>query len=242
MERVLREQGKPQLADQFKGFDWKTEEDAFMDGYHKHEKGGEFVTYTRLRAMGTNGFQEPAVDFKDGKIVGTKRLFADGKFGSKDGKASFMETKWRGLQAEGKEAEKNKWPFLINNGRTNIVWQNAYLDQDNEFVMDRFPYPFIQLNPQDMTELRVKEGDLVEVYNDNGSTQAVVYPVPTAKRKQAFMLFAYPSGVQGNVVSAGVNEFIIPNYKQTWGAIRKIADAPEGVRHLTFKSEEYTTG
>ena len=242
MERVLREQGKPQLADQFKGFDWKTEEDAFMDGYHKHEKGGEHVTYARLRAMGTNGFQEPAVDFKDGKIVGTKRLFAGGKFGSKDGKASFMETKWRGMQAEGKEAEKNKWPFLVNNGRTNIVWQNAYLDQDNEFVMDRFPYPFIQLNPQDMAELRVKEGDLVEVYNDNGSTQAVVYPVPTAKRKQAFMLFAYPSGVQGNVVSAGVNEFIIPNYKQTWGAIRKIADAPEGVRHLTFKSEEYTIG
>jgi hypothetical protein len=31
-----------------------------MDGYHKHEKGGEFVTYARLRAMGNNGFQEPA--------------------------------------------------------------------------------------------------------------------------------------------------------------------------------------
>ena len=242
MERVLREQGKPQVADQFKGFDWKTEEDAFMDGYAKHEKGGEFVTYARLRAMGTNGFQEPAVDFKDGKIVGTKRLFADGKFGSKDGKATFMETKWRGLQAAGKEAEKNKWPFLINNGRTNIVWQNAYLDQDNEFVMDRFPYPFIQMNPQDMTELGVKQGDLVEVYNDNGSTQAIVYPVASAKRKQTFMLFAYPTGVQGNVVSPGVNEFIIPNYKQTWGGIRKIADAPAAVRHLTFKSEEYSAG
>ena len=242
MERVLREQGKPQVADQFKGFDWKTEEDAFMDGYAKHEKGGEFVTYARLRAMGTNGFQEPAVDFKDGKIVGTKRLFADGKFGSKDGKATFMETKWRGLQAAGKEAEKNKWPFLINNGRTNIVWQNAYLDQDNEFVMDRFPYPFIQMNPQDMAELGVKQGDLVEVYNDNGSTQAIVYPVASAKRKQTFMLFAYPTGVQGNVVSPGVNEFIIPNYKQTWGGIRKIADAPAAVRHLTFKSEEYSTG
>ena len=61
MERVLREQGNATYADQFKGFDWKTEEDAFMDGYAKHEKGGEFVTYARLRAMGTNGFQEPAV-------------------------------------------------------------------------------------------------------------------------------------------------------------------------------------
>ena len=60
------------------------------------------------------------MDFKDGKIIGTKRLFADGKFKSKDGKATFMETKWRGLQAPGKEAEMKKWPFLINNGRTNI--------------------------------------------------------------------------------------------------------------------------
>jgi arsenite oxidase large subunit len=212
MERVLREQGKTQVADQFKGFDWKTEEDAFMDGYHNHEKGGEFVTYPRLKAMGNNGFQEPAIDFRDGQIIGTKRLFADGKFGSKDGKATFMETKWRGLQAEGKEAEKNKWPFLINNGRTNHVWQNAYLDQQNDLVMDRWPYPFIEMNPQDMAELNVKAGDLVEVYNDNGSTQAIVYPTASARRKQTFMLFAYPTGVQGNVVSPGVNEFIIPNF------------------------------
>jgi arsenite oxidase large subunit len=241
MERILREQGKGEYADKFKGFDWNTEEDAFMDGYHGHEKGGEFVTYERLRAMGTNGFQEPATAFTDGKIVGTKRLFADGKFNSKDGKATFMETQWRGLQAPGKEDERKKWPYLVNNGRANITWQNAYLDQDNEFVMDRMPYPYIQMNRDDMAELKVKQGDLVEVYNDNGSTQAMVYPTPTAKRKQTFMLFAYPTGVQGNVVSPGVNEFIIPNYKQTWGNIRKIADAPEGVRHLSFKSLDYTT-
>ena len=49
--------------------------------------------------------------------------------------------------------------------------------------MDRWPYPFIQMNPQDMAELKLKQGDLVEVYNDNGSTQAMVYPTPTAKRK-----------------------------------------------------------
>ena len=239
MERVLREQGKGDYADQFKGFDWKTEEDAFMDGYHGHEKGGQFVTYERLRAMGTNGFQEPAVDFKDGRIVGTKRLFADGKFNSKDGKATFMETTWRGLQAPGKQAEKDKWPFLINNGRTNVVWQNAYLDQNNEFVMDRMPYPLIQMSPQDMADIKVNAGDLVEVYNDNGSTQAMVYPTTTARRKETFMLFANPNGVQGNVVSPGVNELIIPNYKQTWAAIRKLSDAPQNARQLSFKSLEY---
>ena len=56
MERVLREQGKGNYADQFKGFDWKTEEDAFMDGYHGHEKGGQFVTYERLARHGNQWF------------------------------------------------------------------------------------------------------------------------------------------------------------------------------------------
>ena len=41
------------------------------------------------------------------------------------------------------------------------------------------------------------------------------------------MLFANPNGVQGNVVSPGVNEFIIPNYKQTWGAIARSPMRPK---------------
>ena len=291
MERVLRAMGDAKYADQFKGFDWKTEEDAFMDGYHQHEKGGQFVTYARLRAMGTNGFQEPATGIEStgtvaggtstggpnevlkgpaiegarGKepiltqdntqapgaqaaatagverIIGTKRLYADGKFNSKDGKATFMEAKWRGLQAPGKQEQKQKFKFLINNGRANHVWQSAYLDVENEMVMDRWPYPFIEMNPEDMASLSVKQGDLVEVWNDDGSTQAMVYPTPAARKGQTFMLFAFPTGVQGNVVNAGTNELIIPNYKQTWANIRKISDAPEGVKHLTFKSQEYTS-
>ena len=286
LERSWRAAGKADIADKFKGYDWKTEEDAFMDGYHKHEKGGEFVTYARLRAMGTNGFQEPATGIEGAgpagggtttslpaggavgggpatetrgkevlqpagtnpaapaaadtaRIIGTKRLYADGKFNKPDGKAVFAVAQWRGFQAAGKQAEKDKFAFLINNGRANHIWQSAYLDQDNDFIMDRFPLPYIQINPADMVELKLNPGDLVEIYNDNGSTQAMAWPTDTARRKETFMLFGYPTGVQGNVVSKATNELIIPNYKQTWGNIRKIADAPEATRHLTFKSQEY---
>ena len=98
------------------------------------------------------------------------------------------------------------------------------------------------MNPEDMAELGVKKGDLVEVYNESGSTQAMVYPTPTAKKGETFMLFGFPTGVQGNVINAGTNELILPNYKQTWANIRKISDAPEGVKHLSFKSQEYTAG
>lgn len=242
LERVFRESGNTERAESFKGFDWQTEEEAFMDGYNQNAAGGEHVTYDRLRAMGTNGFQEPATGFENGQIVGTDRLYKDGKFSTEDGKARFMKTAWRGLQAPGKAEEQAKFPFLINNGRANHVWQSAYLDKQNPFVMDRYPYPFIEMHPDDMAGLGVGEGDLVEIFNDNGSTQAMAYPTPTARPGETFMLFAYPTGPQGNVTSAGVNELIIPNYKQTWGNIRKLAAAPDVVRDLSFKSKEYRLG
>ena len=208
-------------------------EESFMVAH-----GGEHVTYERLREAGNNGVQEPPTGYENGKLIGTKRLYEDGKFGTEDGKAKFMASEWRGLQAPGKQEQKDKFKFLINNGRANTVWQSAYLDQENDFVMDRWPYPFIEMNPEDMSEAGVKEGDLVEVYNDAGATQAMAYPTPTARRGETFMLFGFPTGVQGNVVNAGTNELILPNYKQTWGDIRKIADAPRNVAHLTFKSKE----
>src|SRR5690606_17116571 len=127
----------------------------------QNASGGEFVTYERLRAMGTNGFQEPATGFEGGKIVGTPRIYTDGNFSTDDGRARFMKSEWRGLQAPGKEAQRAANAFLINNGRANHVWQSAYLDVENDLVMDRWPYPFIEMHPDDMASLSVAEGDLV---------------------------------------------------------------------------------
>ena len=241
LEKSWRSIGNDTIADRFKGYDWLTEEDAFMDGYHQHAKGGQFVTYSVLRQMGTNGFQEPAIGLTAGQIIGIKRLYEDGQFSTTDGKAKFMATEWRGLQAPGKQHEKSEFPFLINNGRANRQWQSLYLDQYNAFVMDRSPLPIIEINPTDMDELNIKAGDLVEIYNENGSVQAMAYPTPTAKRKETFFVFAHPKGAVANVISKGVNELVIPNYKQTWGNIRKIADRSKSTRDLSFKSLEYRT-
>ena len=92
--------------------------------------------------------RNPRPDFENGKLVGTKRLFSDGKFGTKDGKATFMATQWRGFEAPGKEEESKKFAFLINNGRANHVWQSAYLDQDEDLVIDRYPYPLYPDEPR----------------------------------------------------------------------------------------------
>ncbi len=239
LEAAFRKAGNDAYADNFKGkFDWKTEEDAFMDGYHKHATGGKHVTYDRLRAMGTNGVQEPATGYKDGKLIGTPRLYTDSKFGTKDGKAHFMQTAWRGFDPADRAEQKKEYPFLINSGRKNMIWQNAFYDENLPFVWERFKLPPIEMNPDDMKKLKIKAGDLVEVHNKVGSTQAMVYPVATARPGECFMLFAAPVGQHGNIVSGGVNELRIPNYKNVWANIRRIGRAPEA-DSVSFKGLEY---
>ena len=119
-----------------------------------------------------------------------------------------------------------------------MIWQNAFYDVRTPFVRERFPVPPIEMNPDDMAELGLEAGDLVEVYNEVGSTQAMAYPIATAARGQCFMLFCSPLGQVGNVVSKYTNEFIIPNYKNVWGNIRKIGRAPQA-EGISFKALEY---
>lgn len=238
MERVLREMGHEAYADQFKGYDWQTEEDAFMDGYNS---GNPEVTYERLRAMGNNGVQEPVAGFENGQLVGTHRLYTDGRFsrhGRDDGKALFCAAGWRGWQAPGKAREQASHRFWINNVRANIFWQNQFLDQDNDFIQDRYPHPFVEMHPEDMVELGLNPGDLLEIINDNGVTQGMAYPMPTLKRNTVAMVFGSPAGSQGNVVNPGVNELVLPDYKHCWGDIRKISDATPETRAISFKSHE----
>jgi len=239
LEASWRAAGRPEVADRFHGYDWRSEEDAFMDGYHAHEEGGGFVTYDRLRAMGTNGVQAPARGYQSDRIVGTQRLYEDGVFDRPDGRAEFGITQWRGLQAPGKQEEKERFRFLINNGRANHIWQSAFLDQHNALVSDRFPFPPLLMHEADVEELGLKAGDLVEVWNSNGASQAVVWPEQQTRRGETFLVYAHPAGPVGNVVSKATNELIIPNFKQTWANIRKLADAPEAVRHLSFKIQGF---
>ena len=41
-------------------------------------------------------------------------------------------------------------------------------------------------------------------------------------------------------MNPGVNELVLPDYKHTWGNIRKLADATPQARAVSFKSKEYT--
>jgi arsenite oxidase large subunit len=242
--------GNVAMAKRFEGFDWRTEEDAFNDGFRRagqpgappiDSQGGDtghLATYERLRAAGTNGVQLPIKSYTGGKLVGTEMLYTDGKFDTKDGRAEFKPAPWPGLPKPVAE-QKAKHKYWINSGRANEVWQTAYHNQYDPHVRGRYPMAYIEINPQDAQELGVKAGDIVEIYNDYGSTVAMAYPTPTAKRGHTFMLFGYMNGIQGDVVTEWTDRNIVPYYKGTWASIRRIGDMAYYQRTVSFKNRHF---
>ncbi|MEJ2398442.1 MAG: molybdopterin dinucleotide binding domain-containing protein, partial [Gammaproteobacteria bacterium] len=231
----------------FEGFNWKTEEDAFNDGFRMAGKKkidsqggptGDLATYTRLRAMGTNGVQLPIKEYKNDKLIGTEMLYTDSKFSTADGKAHFLPSPWNGLPAT-VEREKKKYKFWINNGRTNHIWQTAYHDRYIAFRRNRFPMSPMEMNPEDAKKLGVTSGDIVEVFNDFGSTFAMAYLEPDIRAGQAFMMFGYDNGVVGDVVTNWTDRNVVPYYKGTWANIRRVGNMEAYKQTVSFKRRRF---
>jgi arsenite oxidase large subunit len=250
LKRMYEKDGNAKMAQRFAGFDWKSEEDAFNDGFRRagqpgvgpiDSQGGNtgnLVTFERLRTMGNNGVQLPVKEYRDGKLIGTPMLYTDNKFDTDDGKAKFLPSPWPGLPKPIADL-KAKHKFWINNGRINEVWQTGYHDKYNDFVRGRYPMSIIEMNPQDIAALGVQGGDVVEVYNEYGSTFAMVYPEPDIKTGQTFMQFGYDNGVQGNVTTNWTDRNIIPYYKGTWASIRRVGTIADHKKEISFKSRRY---
>jgi len=250
LKAMYQKEGNTVMAKRFEGFDWKTEEDAFNDGFRRagqpgagpiDSQGGDtgyMVTYDRLRKAGNNGVQLPVRKVEGDRMIGTEMLYTDFKFDTPDGKAIFKPATWTGLP-EPVMRQRAKHAFWINQGRANEVWQTAYHDQYNSFVHDRYPMAFIEMNPDDARTLGVSAGDVVEVWNDYGSTYAVAYPMKSIKPGQTFMLFGYIKGVAGDVVTEWVDRNVVPYYKGTWASIKKIGSVENWRRTISFKDRRY---
>lgn len=243
--------GQSAMAQRFEGFNWQHEEDAFNDGFRRAGRtgapaidsqggsNGYLATYARLRLAGNNGVQLPIQKLDGERLIGTEMLYIDGQFDSADGRAEFKSAPWNGLPAM-VATQKAKHKFWINNGRANEVWQSAYHDQYNHLVTQRLPLAFIELNPDDARALQVAAGDIVEVFNDYGTSFAMAYPLASMKPGQTFMLFGYTSGVQGNLVTPWVDRNIVPYYKGTWASLRRVGSVAEYQASISFKDRRFS--
>jgi arsenite oxidase large subunit len=252
LKALYQREGNAAMAKRFEGFEWKTEEDAFNDGFRRagrpgappiDSQGGDtgyLATYELLRMAGNNGVQLPIKEVKSGKLVGTEMIYTDNKFSTPDGKAKFLPAPWPGLPKP-VVAQKQKHKFYVNNGRVNEVWQTGYHNKYDPHVKERYPMAIVELNPSDARDLGVASGDIVELYNDYGSTYALAYPDGAIKQGHTFMQFGWYNGVVGDVVTEWTDRNIIPYYKGTWASIRRIGGGDQFRRTVSFKSRRYQT-
>jgi len=250
MKALYQKEGNSAMAARFDGFDWKSEEDAFNDGFRRAGqpgvepidsqggRTGNLATYERLRQAGNNGVQLPIKEYTGSKLIGTEMLYSDYKFDTKDGKAHFLPSPWPGLLKQVAE-QKAKYRFYINQGRLNEVWQTGYHNKYDPHVKDRYPMAVIEMNPQDATELGVEAGDIVELFNDYGATYAMAYPDAAIKRNHTFMQFGWYNGIAGDVTTDAVDRNYVPAYKVTWADIRKVGGGDHFRAGSSFKSRRY---
>lgn len=242
LNALYTEDNNPQMANRFLDFDWDSDEDVFIHARYSYKgqgsdpmEGYAGVTYDMLRSLGTNGIQTPT-HLVNGVAVGTVRLFEDGKFGTKSGKAKFIPAHppYPGYGAKF-EKQKRDYRFWVNNGRSNHIWQTLYHNKLIPFYKDRVPIPYLEMHESDAAEMGIAAGDLIELKNDVGQVQAIAYPTDAVKPNHTFLIFGHPRGAAGDLVSDHVDpDTTIPYYKGVWADIRRIGEAVELAENMSF--------
>jgi anaerobic selenocysteine-containing dehydrogenase len=135
------------------------------------------------------------------------------------------------------------YKYWVLNGRYNEIWQTGYADPNSEVLIRRWPYAFIQINPDDARREALQNGDIVVVYNPHGSVPAIVWISEVVKPGIIFLIMAHPYSVGANAVTTPSVEPVAqnPDYKLTRANLRKIGSLkPEVKAILTFKDIKFS--
>lgn len=244
--------GNTAMADRFSGMDWKSDGEVFLAGAQEFgdnriPETGEAklsaecykgVTHQILRSLGNTGIQTPVrVDPATGKLVGTKRRFTY-SFSTKDGLFKWYGTDpWTGYPPEvAKYVDNPNYPFWFTTGRSQLVWQTMYHDRYLPEKSYALPLPYIEVNPEDAARLGIRSGDMVEVYNDEGSSVALVYVNDACRPGLVFGIMYHAKGTMNHLTSSYTDpKTTIPWYKGTRVAIRPYrGTADEAIKKASF--------
>ncbi|MEB3779206.1 MAG: arsenate reductase (azurin) large subunit [Desulfurococcales archaeon] len=205
-----------------------------------------------LEARGVVNVMEPAVNEMyreevirvepDGTITRRMEIVSSEKArGIVPGKLWLWPAVWSDYSPYVKDTFKYK--YWVINGRYNEIWQTGYHDPGSEPIIRRHPYNLIQVSPEDARAEGLDNGDIVLVYNDNGSIPAVVWVTDTVSRGTVFLIMAHPYMVAANAVTTPSVEPVAqnPDYKLTKANLKKIGRlTKEEFESITFREIKFT--
>ncbi|XZO03218.1 MAG: molybdopterin oxidoreductase family protein [Microcoleus sp.] len=103
-----------------------------------------------------------------------KRLYTDARFPTPDERARFSAYHSRGLA----EPPDPNYPFVLTTGRVYGHWHTMTRTGRTEKINQLHPEPFLEIHPRDAANLKIKEGDLLEVRSRRGKG---VFPAKVTK-------------------------------------------------------------
>jgi predicted molibdopterin-dependent oxidoreductase YjgC len=192
---------------------WRTPADAFDEW--KRVSAGQLcdysgMTYGAIEAHG--GLQWP---FPEGTSPSsdTRRLYADGRFQTEDGRARLIAAAWEPFPEQPNPA----FPLVLNTGRTVEHWHTRTKTSQVPILEHLSPRAWVEMNPRDARLLRLKAQDLVDVVSRRGRIRSVELRVTeTIAPGQIFVPFHYFEANANEVTQSAFDPISRePNYKQT---------------------------
>ena len=128
------------------------------------------------------------------------RLYTDGRFATPDQRAQFAAVRWEPVSEE----RISQFPFALTTGRLRDQWHGMTRTGTAGRLFAHSPEPCVELNPQDLHRLGLKNGDLAQVRSKRGS---LVLPVQASEQVaplQAFIAMHWGPEVLGGRDAKGL--------------------------------------
>lgn len=210
---------------------WSKPEDAFEEW--KRVSAGRLCDYSGMtyRLIEQHGGIQWPYRPDDPDPSAPRRLYADGRFQTPDGRARLIPTSWEPFPDQTSE----DFPFVLNTGRTVEHWHTRTKTGRVPLLERLSPAAWVEMNPRDARRLRLKPKDRVDLVSRRGSVRNVALRITeTVAPGQVFMPFHYVEANANELTQAAFDPVSRePNYKQSAVRVEKagsvrIAAGPAG--------------
>ena len=222
--------------------------------------GINHITPKQLRALGTNGIQQP-IKRRGNRLIGTERIYDD-SFATKDGRARFVarDQQWTDADPLAFLPEPVKpnaqYPFFVTTVRYQTIWQSGYTFRYlKDLAAHSQPFMEFVVHYDDAKAAGLKDGDWAEVSNQYSRCEGVVNVSNEVQRGLISAIFGWqgpsddnpfgmPQYYANNLVAGGDLQQKSNGafFKNTRGALRKIDRPPITAANAPAFSEKARYG
>jgi assimilatory nitrate reductase catalytic subunit len=205
-------------------FPYQTPESIFNE--HRETTRGRDLDITGLsyRLLDERGPQQWPFPEKAG--TGRKRLYEDGVFPTKSGRAHFVATPYQPVA----EATDARYPLRLTTGRLRDQWHTMSRTGTVASLFAHEPEPRVMAHPEDLAGLGIKDSELIRIASRRGHVYARAAADLDLARGVVFAPMHWGARFLGGAGRRGINEL-------TLGALDPSSRQPE-LKHCAVSLEK----